>query len=323
MSLCPPRGLLALFVLWLWLPAPALAVGGVKDGAALFKASTRDRAEDEIDEIHRRTHKDLFIETINKLSPEELRQYRDKATDAERAGFFHDLAEKRARAEGVDGVYVLLCRVPAAEEPRKGFFHFIPQKFTELFPPQVVGHAVIVWPPSNDAYFPQDARARLDGMFTGIRTADHNQDQVLLAAVNSAGDELEANARALGAPPADTFRWTDIVGAAAALAAAWFILGVARARLAARQGTAAPAPGADQALAALYGTAAALWLFEAYHARRQAAAAPPPVTGPAPEADDIPPDGPAMHPDDLEALARGPAPWASEDTEATTGHDRP
>ncbi len=318
MSLRLHRALLALLLL----VGPARAAGWVKDDAGLFGSTARARADDQIDEIHRRAHKDLVIETINRLSPEQLRQYRDKASDAERAAFFHDLAEKRARTEDVDGVYVLLCRVPAAAEPRKGYFPFIPRKFSELFPPQAVGHAVVVWPASNDAYFPRDARARLDGLFAGMRVADHNQDQVLLEAVRSAGDELEANARTLGAPPAETFHWTDTLWAAAALIAAWVVLGAARARLAARQGTpAAPALGASQALAPLYGTAGAFWLFQAYRARRAEPAAP--VPEPAPEAADVPPDGPAIHPDDREALARGPAAWAPEDAEAATGHDLP
>jgi hypothetical protein len=322
MSLSPRQGLLPLLLLLsLCLPAPARAASGVEDGAGLFKIATRDKAADAIDEIRRRTHKDLLIETINKLSADELKQYRELATAPGRAEFFRGLAAQRARKWDVNGVYVLLCRVPAVEEPHKGFFQFIPHKFTELFPPQVVGHAVVVRPESNEAYFPADARARLDSLFGGIRTADHNQDQVLLDAVRQAGDELEVNARALGAPPADTFHWGSVVWAAAALVGAWIALGVIRARTAARQGAPGPPPGADQELAALYGTAGALWLFAAYRARRQEAAAPPqPAAGPAPDGEHVP-DGPLMHPDDLAAIARGPAPLVPEDAEARAGHN--
>ena len=92
------------------------------------------------------------------------------------------------------------------------------------------------------------------------------------------------------------------------------------ARVAARQGTPAPVPGANQPLAAFFGMSAALWLFEAYLARRHSAAsapAPPAAAEPPPPADG------AMHPDDLAALNRGPGLWATEDAEAATGHDLP
>jgi hypothetical protein len=313
MSLSPRQGLLALlFLPSLCLPARA---AGIEDRAGLFKIATRDKAADAIDEIRHRTHKDLLIETINKLSADELRQYRELTTDRQRAEFFRNLAAQRARKWDVNGVYVLLCRVPAVDEPHKGFFQFFPRTFTELFPPQVVGHAVVVRPESNEAYFPAEARARLDSLFGGIRIVDHNQDQVLLDAVKQAGDELEANARALGAPPADTFHWGSVVWAAAALVGAWIVLGVIRGRTAARQGTPGPPPGADQEFAALYGAAGALWLFAAYRARRQEAAAPSqPGAGPAPDGQHIP-DGPLTHPDDLAAIAGRPAALVPEDAE--------
>jgi hypothetical protein len=309
--------LMPLALLFCLVPAaPAHAVGGVKDGAGVFGREARLKADEAIEEIRRRTHKDLLIETVKKLPQEKLTEYRALKSQAERSRFFRDLAESRARHWDVDGVCVLLCRVPA-EEPRRGPFDFLRRMTTDLvLTPQVVGQAVIVWPAANDAYFPEDDRRELEARFGKIGLPDHPADKVLLEAVKYAGDELEANARALGAPPINDFRWTDAVWAAAALAGAWAVLGALRARVAVRQGTPGPAPGASQAQAALYGTAAALWLFEAYRARRQGAAA-----APAPPAAEPPAGDGAMHPDDLAALSRETGPWAAEDAEAATGRD--
>jgi hypothetical protein len=317
MSLSHCRRLAPLLVV-LWLGGPVRAADGIEDAIGLFSASARDKARDEIEEIRHRTHKDVFIATVNRLTPDELKQYREKTSDTERARFFHELAEKRSASRGVNGVYVLLCRVPAVQEPGKGLFRFIPRRFTELMPPLVVGHAVVVRPAANDAYFPPEDRTRLDQMFADIRVADHNQDGVLLDAVKFTSDELTAHARALGAPPAETIRWTDVLGAALILAAGWVLLGSLRARAVARTGTSVPA--VNPAMSAQYGAAAVLWLLEAYRARRQEAPAPPP---PPAEADDMPPEEPPMHPDDQAALARGPAAWEPENTEAATGHDLP
>jgi hypothetical protein len=318
MSLRPHHGLIPLaLLLGLGLTAPARAAGGVEDGAGLFSRDARLKADDAIEDIRRHTHKDLLIETVRKLPEARLKEYRTLKISADRTRFFQSLAEERARAADVNGVYVLLCRAPAEEEPRRGFARFLPRAWGESLEPQVVGHAVVVWPASDDACFPEEDREKLDALFVGIKAADPNRDKVLLEAVKYAGDQLHANVR--GAPPVDTFRWTDAAWAAAALAGAWGVFGLLRARVAARQGT--PAPGANQALTALFGTSAALWLFDTYLARRDAGAvapAPPPAAAePAPPADG------ATHPDDLAALDRAPGPWAVQDAEATIGHDLP
>jgi hypothetical protein len=320
MSLRPHHGLIPLaLLLWLGLTAPARAAGGVEDGAGLFSRDARLKADDAIEDIRRHTRKDLLIETVRKLPEARLKEYRALKTPADRTCFFQALAEERARGADVNGVYVLLCRAPAEEEPRRGFARFLPRAWGESLEPQVVGHAVVVWPASDDASFPEEDREKLDALFAGIKAADPNRDKALLEAVKFAGDRLHANVR--GAPPVDTFRWTDVAWAAAALAGAWGVLGLCRARVAARQGTPAPVPGANQALAALFGTSAALWLFDTYLTRR-GADVPPPAPPPA-AAEPPPPAGGIMHPDDLAALDRAPGPWAVQDAEATTGHDLP
>jgi hypothetical protein len=322
MSLYPRRGLLPFLVLgWLCLPGPVQATGGIKDGAGFFSADARNKAEDAIDEIHHRTHKDVLIETIRKLPAEKLKEYCALKNDAEQARFFQNLAVEHASRAKVDGVYVLLCRVPAVDEPKQGLFHWPGRVINLVLPPQVVGRAVVVWPPGrNDAYFPQEARAALDDKLRRLKEVDQKKDAILLDAVTFTGAELEANARALGAPPPERFRWTNVAWAAAALVGAWAVLGVVRTRVAARQGTPGPTAGASPVQTALFGTAGAFWLFGAYRAGREESAAAP-VPQPAEPAAEAVPDGPLMHPDDVEALARGPASWAPEETEAATGHD--
>ncbi|HKI32997.1 MAG TPA: TPM domain-containing protein [Gemmataceae bacterium] len=323
MSLCPRWGLLPLLLLlWLGLPAAAHAAGGLEDGAGLFKPSTRDKATKAIEEIRRDTGKDLFIETVAKLPEQKLKEYLGLKTPAERARFFRAFAEQRAaQRPELDGVYVLLCGESAVEEPRGDISGWFRRTIATLRSPHVAGRAVVVWPASNDAYFPEGDRATLSAKFGKIDVFKGNQDPILLEAIEFTGKVLKRNARELQAPPANTFRWTDVLWAAAALVAAWVVLSIARARVAARQGTSGPVPGANVGLAPLFGAAGALWVFEAYRAARAEAAAPP-AAEPAPAPDEIPAGGP-MHPDDLEAIARGPEPWAHEDTEATSGHDLP
>ncbi len=324
MSLCPRRGLLALVpLLWLALPVPARAARGVEDGAHLFSRGAWDKAVDAIDDVHRRTGKDVLIQTVNRLSPEEVKKYHSLTKEAERDQFFRDLAAKAARRWEVNGVYVLLCRVPATEERRPGLFHSLRDRISGLLPPQVVGRAVVVYPAAAEPYFPPEDQAELSALFRSIRVAEHNQDEILLKAVALAGAKLELHARELGAPPPDNFHWTSILWAAVVLGGAWGFVGLVRARVAARQGAPGPVPGADQALAAQFGTAGVLWLWQAYLARRQAAAPPAPAVEPPPPAleDEGIPAEDGLHPDDREAMARGPQPWDYEDTEARTGHD--
>jgi hypothetical protein len=316
MSLIPRRALPALFVV-LWIGLPARAGNGVVDDAHLFSRATREQAVDAIDEVRHRTGKEIFVQTISRLSGEELKQYRALKTDAEREQFFRRFAEQRARRCDVNGVYILLCRVPAVGEPRPGLFRSVHDILTGLLPPQAVGRAVVVLPASAEPYFPQEDQAELNAKLGEIRVIDRNQDAVLLKAVTFAGEKLEQHTRELGAPPPDTFHWTSIVWAAAAVAGAWGFVSVARGRVAARQGTPGPVPGASQPMAAQFGTAGALWLAQAYLARRAEAATPPAAEPPAPTPE--PDDG--LHPDDRAAIANGPKPWDHVDAEAGAGHD--
>jgi hypothetical protein len=316
MSLYPRRALAALVVL-LAMGLPARAGAGLADDAHLFSHDARDKAVDAIEEIQHRTGKDLFIQTVNRLSSDDLKQYRTLKTEAERGQFFRRLAEQRASRTDVNGVYVLLCRVPADGEPRPGPFRTLQDMLNRLLPPQAVGLAVVVWPASDEAYFPPQDQAELSGKLREQLAIDPKHDKALLEAVAFVGERLEQHVRDLGAPPPDTFRWTSVLWAAAIIAAAWGFLSVARVRIAARQGTPGPLPGSAAPLAAQYGTAGALWLAQAYLARRRERVAAP---APAPEPEGVTDEG-GMHPDDRAAIEAAPRAWDHEDAEAVGGHD--
>ncbi len=316
MSLCP-RLLLAALLFLLAAGRPARAAEGLADDAHLFSHDARNKALDAIEEIHHRTGKELFIHTTNRLSSDELKEYGSLTTPAARADFFRKLAVQRAsHMNNIDGVYILLCRVPAAGEPRPGLFRSL-HVLKDLLPPQAVGRAVLVTPASAEPYFPPEDQAELSAKLGEIRVADRNQDGVLLDAVAFVGERMEQHARELGAPPPDTFRWTSVLWAAGIVALAWALVSVARARVAARQGTPGPAPGVTAPLAAQYGTAGVLWLAQAYFARPPEAA-PPPAPAPAPEGAD---DEGGLHSDDRAAIERTASPWDHEDAEAGAGHD--
>ncbi|HEX5269782.1 MAG TPA: hypothetical protein VFW33_04805 [Gemmataceae bacterium] len=310
-----PRRLLAALSFVLALGSPARAAHGISDEAHLiFSADACARASRRIETIHNRTGKDLYIETLGELSPEDLKQYRSRTNERDRARFFRELAERNAAGRDVKGVYVLLCRVPPSREPHTGLFGPL-KELRDRHTPQAVGRAAIVWPASEEPVFSEQDLAELGRILGEIRVVGHNEDAALDRAVAFVGDRLEQHARELSAPPLDNLRWTSVLLAAGVLAAAWGFISLARARVAARQGTPGPVPGAAEPLAVQYGTAGVLWLAQAYLARRRE----PPPPAPAPE---VAPDGEGgMHPDDRAAIERGPGPWDHADAEAGAGHD--
>ncbi len=316
MSLRMCQGLIPL-VLLAGLAAPA-AASGIDDAAGLFSSAAKAKANDIIADTRLHTHKDLVIATVNQLPPEKLKEYQALKTPAARSRFFRDLAAERAQQADVDGVYVLLCRVSPAGEPRHGLVGWVDRLLPDRRP-SVVGHAVVTWPEGNDGSFTAADCEALDGILAGMGA--HNHDQVLLEAVAGVRNRLEANARNHGAPPLHTFRWTAALWAAAGLVTVWAVLGLARARLAACPGGAAGVPGTSEVQAALFGAAAVLWLVEAYRARRNEPVRPaveaaigPPGAG-RPGWSDAPrrPGGPGA----------GPGPWTPDEAEAIAGHDRP
>jgi hypothetical protein len=224
---------------WLVLAGPVLGAGsGIHDDLKLFSPEAIAKAQHEIADLQHRARKDLYIETMARLSDARVKRFRALRSDRDRHEFFRQLGEEQARAAKVDGVYVLLCREPA-------------------------GHAVIVWPASNERVFPRGEQEKLHRLLTSIKRFDRNYDEVLLEAVGIVREAVMASLRAEAAPPlAESFHWTAALWAIAGLLLLWGAAEAIRSRIAARQGSAGAAPaGSGIGPGVMFGATAGLWLY--------------------------------------------------------------
>jgi uncharacterized membrane protein YgcG len=91
-------------------PAAARAVypPPVKDDGKFFKPEALEKANKKIHEIYQKYRKDVVVQTIEALSPEEEKQLKDEG----KAKFFEKFADKRAEDVGLNGVYVLFVKKP-------------------------------------------------------------------------------------------------------------------------------------------------------------------------------------------------------------------
>lgn len=90
------------------LPASAASMG-VKDEAHFFSADAVSQAEQLIQKINARHHRDVMIETVPEVPQDMQGQLQSQGKDE----FFKQWSEKRAADEGVSGVYVLICKNPS------------------------------------------------------------------------------------------------------------------------------------------------------------------------------------------------------------------
>jgi hypothetical protein len=100
-----------------WLIAPLLlllgsralaASSGVRDEAHFFSPDVVSQAEQVIGQIEQKHHKDVLVETLPAIPPDLKGQYDPQNKEA----FFEKMANTRAKAQGVDGIYVLITRDP-------------------------------------------------------------------------------------------------------------------------------------------------------------------------------------------------------------------
>jgi uncharacterized protein len=106
------RSILVAAAVALLAAAPAAAVTpGVKDEAHFFSAGAVEKADRVIRDVKERYHKDLLLETV-KTPPDDQADKVKKMDRPERERFFEEWAGKRSRQEGVQGVYVLICKEP-------------------------------------------------------------------------------------------------------------------------------------------------------------------------------------------------------------------
>ncbi len=84
----------------------------VKDGGGFFTPETLTKANQEIANIQKQYKKDLLIETFATVPTDKVDAVK-KMTPKERTRFFQGWANERARAERVEGIYILISKEPA------------------------------------------------------------------------------------------------------------------------------------------------------------------------------------------------------------------
>jgi uncharacterized membrane protein YgcG len=89
--------------------SPALAAsGGVHDDAHFFSADAITQANQIIQQINQKHHKDLLIQTFPDI-PQDLQA---KFQQLGKQRFFEGWTNQQAKAQGVDGIYILITRDP-------------------------------------------------------------------------------------------------------------------------------------------------------------------------------------------------------------------
>ena len=97
-----------LALLGLTAPAWAIYPPALKDDGKFFSKEGTEKANKKIREIYEKYKKDVVIETVSTLTPEQEKKIKD---DGE-AKFFAKLTNDRAKEIGLNGVYILLCKKP-------------------------------------------------------------------------------------------------------------------------------------------------------------------------------------------------------------------
>jgi hypothetical protein len=100
----------AILAAWLVPAGPAHAVfpPSIKDEGKFFKPETLDKANKKIREIYENYKKDVVIETIASLTADQETKLKEEGKEK----FFAKFALDRARALGVNGIYIILCKKP-------------------------------------------------------------------------------------------------------------------------------------------------------------------------------------------------------------------
>jgi hypothetical protein len=187
-----------------WLGAVAQAgtlTPGVRDEAGYFKPQTVQKANDEIQDLQRDLHKDLLIETFKTVPADKVKAVKSMGRAA-REDFFVHWAEERARAEGVDGVYVLMCKSPP---------------FTQ----------VSLGPEADDRLFPDGDRQRLAELLAN-HWSSRRYDQELLDAVAFVRLRLNNNINN-PSPRQESWNGLGLLWIILGLLGLWVIIGVLRA----------------------------------------------------------------------------------------------
>jgi hypothetical protein len=223
--------------------AEEVAFPDVKDGAGLFTPEAVEQAERAIAKVREMYHLDLMVETVREL-PERNNKWLklwNFWNRRQRNSFLENWARERAKAAGVNGVFILICNDPSTVH-------------------------VVVWPPEWERKFTAADCERVR-RFLVRRLETGSRDEALLATVTEVADELER--RATGQDDESLSANVVVVGAVVAgLFGAWGALRLVGRRLR----RAAPDGGAREKaervqerparFGALFGTPAAFWVYD-------------------------------------------------------------
>ena len=102
--------LIAALLALLGLTAPALAIypPGLKDDGKFFSKEGVEKANKKIRDIYEKYKKDVVVETLLMLTPEQEKTLKE---DGEMK-FFAKLTNDRAKEMGLNGVYLIVCKKP-------------------------------------------------------------------------------------------------------------------------------------------------------------------------------------------------------------------
>lgn len=87
-------------------------MGAIRDNAAFFSARAKTEALRNIGEIGRRFNKDLVVETFSEI-PHDIKQGVDLNNKAALSRLYEQWAEKQAKLQRVNGIYILLLKEPS------------------------------------------------------------------------------------------------------------------------------------------------------------------------------------------------------------------
>ncbi|MGA2255879.1 MAG: TPM domain-containing protein [Thermoguttaceae bacterium] len=164
-----PGVLLAAFVGFAWAAGDRPAV---RDDAGFFAPDTVRKANEDILALQKQFKVDLLIETVASVPSDKVNQVRGMNA-GERDQFFSAWALNRARAAGIRGVYVLICKVPGHLQVEVG-------KETQ-----------------KQAFTPENCNKLRDLLMARFKDKDY--DKGLLAAIAMVGDTVQRNV-----PPTST-----------------------------------------------------------------------------------------------------------------------
>lgn len=208
---------------------------GVQDHAGLFHLDALVKARVAIQDFRRDYHRDLFIETFDRVPAADQKHVSALRLKA-REHYFADWATNRARTIGLDGVYVLLCK-----EPRYVY--------------------VLVYPNTAEQAFGTDDAQSLRRLLE--RELPQTPDAALLDTVafvrNTVSDNLIARERA-----SQSIRFETVAAIIGAVVVFWLLLSLVRAVLKRTEANhdAAQAGLTASFLGALFGTTASLWICD-------------------------------------------------------------